>query len=98
MDVGIGASPRMQKPYPGDRVRGDVFLMDARGTAPAERLTSGGKFHSPIFLPGDEKLLALEDDRLVEIEIAGGDPRELARLAGESRLIGLDPHRPNEVL
>jgi hypothetical protein len=98
MVIGIGASPRMQKSPPGDRVRGDVFLLNTQGTAPAERLTSGGGFHSPIFLPGDEKLLALEDDRLVEIDLAGGDPRPLATLAGVARLIGVHPHRPDEVL
>jgi hypothetical protein len=61
-------------------------------------LTSGGGFHSPIFLAGDEKLLALDDDRLVRIDLAGGDPRTLATLEGAARLLGVHPHRPDEVL
>jgi hypothetical protein len=98
MIAGIGASPKMQKAPPGDLVRGDVFLMVPQTAALASRITSSGRFHSPIFLPGNEKLLALQDDHLVELSVAGNEPRTLATLPGIIRLVGVHPQTPNEVL
>jgi len=94
---GIGASPKLQKSPTGDPLRGDVYLIDAQGNAPPSRLTTGGRFHSPVFLPGDQKLLALDDERLVEINLAGGEPKTLATV-GVTRLIGVHPHRPVALL
>jgi hypothetical protein len=94
-NVFVGPSPQAQKALPG-RVRGDIFLVDSEGKS-ASRLTQGGVFHSPLFLPRDEALLALRSDDLVRIELKGGEPQKLGALPGASRLVGIDPKNPNAV-
>jgi hypothetical protein len=61
-------------------------------------VTSQGGFSSPIFMPGDDLLLALQGDRLLQIDLAGGAPKEIASLPGVAKLLGSHPNRPNEVL
>jgi hypothetical protein len=90
----VGPSPQALRSLP--EVRGDVFLVDAEGKS-ASRLTEGGGFHSPLFLPGDDALLALRSDHLVRIELKGGEPQELGALPGANRLVIVDRENPNAV-
>jgi hypothetical protein len=95
--VGLTASPIRVRGNPFERAPGSIFLVPAGGGT-AERLTDETDLESPIFLPGDDSLLALRDGRLVQIDLAGGSPRDVAALPGAVRLLGVDRNDPNGVL
>ena len=96
--AGIGASPVAQRTVFAP-VEGDIMLIPSGG-GEAQEVTQTGGYRSPIFLPGDDYLLALHGDRLVEISIAGGPPTEIATIAGmsspASKLVGIDPNDSNQ--
>jgi hypothetical protein len=93
----IPPSPLNQRdPLPSD-AKGKIFIVPSLGGEEHE-VTSQGGFSSPIFMPGDDSLLALRGDRLLQIDLAGGAPKEIAPLPGVAKLLGFDPNRPNEVL
>jgi hypothetical protein len=87
---GLNASPKQQRPVPPSEVRGDIILTSVDG-GHRRQLTRDGNHRSPIFLPGDEAVLALRGDRLVQINAADGKSEEIASLPGAIKLIGIDP-------
>jgi hypothetical protein len=87
---GLTASPKQQRPVPPREVRGDIILAAVDG-GERRQLTRDGDHHSPIFLPGDEAVLALRGDRLVQINAVDGKSEEIATLPGVIKLIGIDP-------
>lgn len=87
---GLMASPRQQRPVLPGEVRGDIVLTDVDGRE-RRQLTRDGDYHSPVFLSGDEALLALRGDRLVRIGVIDGKSEEIGALPGAIKLIGIDP-------
>jgi hypothetical protein len=68
--LGIAASPSQQKGL-DDSFAGDIWIMPV--VAPVPRpIAENDKYRSPVFYPDGARILALGDDRLVEIEIATG--------------------------
>ena len=94
--TGISASPRQQRSGDGERVAGELWLVPATGGAKS-RLTRSGRFHSPIFLPGDRSVLALQEDRLARVDVANGTVEDLGPLPGVVKLVGVTRGNPNEL-
>jgi Tol biopolymer transport system component len=93
---GISQSPSQLRSGSGEPVEGEIWLVPAAGGAKT-RLTADGGFSSPVFLPDGKALLALRDDRLVRVEIAGGAVTELGRVPGVTRLVGIARERPDDL-
>jgi hypothetical protein len=76
---------------------GEIWLADAASGAPVQ-LTGDGGYRWPVFDPGAKRILALRQNDLVEIPLAGGGARRLTTVAGISKLIGFDREQPGRVL
>ena len=57
-----------------------------------------GGSRSPVFLHGDDLLLAISGDEIVRVPAAGGEPRQRLPRGRVVKLIGYDPDRPDEIL
>jgi hypothetical protein len=95
--TGISATPSAQK-GPGDELEaGDVWIANlVKGTR--VRLTREGGYRSPVFGPGEQAVLALRQSVLMTIPLGGGEGTALHALTRPSKLVGLSPERPLEVL
>ena len=93
MILGITATPKALRDGTLPVTTGDVCIVPARG-GEAQDLTEGGGYSSPIFLPGEEDVLALRGDDLMRVSIDGGSPRKVGTIPGVHKLLGIDPARP----
>lgn len=95
--AGISATPSAQK-APGDEAgAGDIWLVQVNSSQ-ALRLTRDGGYRSPIFLAGDEKIIALNGPDLMEISITGGEPKKLLCAKQVVKLVGANMDDPNSIL
>jgi hypothetical protein len=95
--AGISATPSAQK-APGDEAAaGDIWLVEM-GSMQASRLTRDGGYRSPIFLAGDKKIIALKAPYVMEISIAGGEPKKLLCVKQVVKLVGANMDDPNSIL
>lgn len=85
--LGISASPGTLK-GPGDEVTsGQLWLADLQ-TKTTRQLTSSEGYRSPIFLAGNEDVLALRGSEVVRYPSAGGDGKSLYSVDGILKLVG----------
>lgn len=95
--AGISATPSAQK-APGDEaVAGDIWLVQVNSSQ-AMRLTRDGGYRSPIFLAGDERIIALNGPDVMEISITGGEPKKLLCVKQVAKLVGANMDDPNSIL
>lgn len=95
--TGISATPSSQK-APGDEaLPGDIWLVQVESSQ-ALRLTEDGGYRSPIFLAGDQKILALKSTDVMEISVTGGQPRKLFCVAPLVKLVGVNMDDPTSIL
>ncbi len=82
---------------PGERFEtGDIFVTALDGVP--KRVTTDGGYRSPVFLPGDAGLLALQDDAVVRIPLSGGAVRKLQTAPRALKLLGVDASDADRVL
>ena len=94
--VGISATPSAQK-GPGDEVSvGDIWVLDLERNS-GSRVTRGEGYRSPIFLPGDQLILALQGDDVVQIQ-SGEAQRRIAIIKGAVKLVGVSADNDDSVL
>lgn len=94
---GISATPSAQK-APGDKVTsGDIWLVQVNSSE-ALRLTHDGGYRSPIFLTGDNKIIALKGPDVMEISVTGGEPEKLLCVKQVVKLVGANMDDPNSIL
>jgi hypothetical protein len=95
--TGISATPSQMK-GPDDEVQaGDIWVADlVRKTR--LRVTRHGGYRSPIFLAGDEHILALKGHTIIQISLSGGEPKSLYTLKEVAKIVGLDKTVPDKVL
>ena len=94
---GVSATPRAMK---GDEktLAGDLWIYDMN-TGASRRITRDGGYHSPIFLAGENKLLAINGEDLVEIPVDdGGETKKLHATKGILKLVGLNFDDRDQVL
>jgi hypothetical protein len=94
--TGISATPSTQK-GPGEDFSGEIWIADLERRS-ARQVTRGGGYRSPVFLHGDDLLLAISGDEIVRVPAAGGEPRQRLPRGRVVKLIGYDPDRPDEIL
>jgi hypothetical protein len=95
--AGISATPSAQK-APGDEVTdGDIWLVQL-DSSQASRLTHEGGYRSPIFLSGDQKILALKSEDVMEIGLTGAPPKKRFGVKSVVKLIGVNMDDPNSIL
>lgn len=95
--AGISATPGAQK-APGDEaVAGDIWLVQVNASE-ALRLTRDGGYRSPIFLAGDEKIIALKGPDVMELSVTGGEPKKLLCVKQVVKLVGANMDDPNSIL
>ena len=95
--TGISATPSQLK-GPDDEVQaGDIWVADlARKTR--LRVTRHGGYRSPVFLAGDEHILALKGNTMIQIPLSGGEPKSLYSLKAVTKIVGVDKGDPDKAL
>lgn len=93
--VGISATPSAQK-VPDEVFVGNVWLVNLEQDS-RSRVTSAGDYRSPIFLPVNQLILALENDEVVQIG-SGGTQKRIATIKGAVKLVGISADDSDMVL
>jgi hypothetical protein len=78
-------------------VSGDIWMISVSGGTKIH-VTADGDYRSPVFVPDGESLFALRGGTLVRIELADHSVREVMPAPGVSRLAGIMPDRPNDLV
>ena len=95
--LGISVTP--QTKGPGDEIMsGDIWLAALSEKITRQRLTFDDGYQSPVFLPGDQAVLALKGHSIVRVSVFGGEPETVVAVSGITKLIGVSAAEPNEVL
>jgi hypothetical protein len=89
--AGISITPNLQKGFR------DIWLVNL-SLRTRQRLTWEGGFHSPIFAPKDEAVLALRGERLTRIAVSGVEPEELFSVENVIKLVGISRDNPDTIL
>src|SRR5262245_50148112 len=85
--AGISATPSAMKG--GEEELAGALWIFALATRSGRRVTGRGGYRSPIFLPGEDKLLALQGEDIVEIPFAGGEGKVIFTIKGVEKLVGV---------
>jgi hypothetical protein len=75
---------------PDDEIDSGALWLANLNTLLATRITGPG-YHSPVFTPAADAVLAIKDDRIFRIPIAGGDLLEVYQLDNILKLVGFLP-------
>lgn len=84
----------------GSFIRGNIWLVsiDKSGANQAKQITRGGTYHSPLWVPGSDKILAMKEDKLIQFNIEGGEEKMLHSLSKFTILLGFDKSDSNSIL
>jgi len=94
--AGISATPSAMKGDEGT-LAGDLWIYDMN-TRALRRVTRDGGYRSPIFLAGENRLLAIKGEDVVKIDFDGGGAEKLHTIKGIAKLVGLNADDRNQVL
>src|SRR5262245_3759842 len=94
--AGISSTPSAMKGGESE-LAGDLCIFDLV-TRSERRITRHGRYRSPIFLPGDGKLLALRGEDIVEIPFDGDEGKTLFTIKGVEKLVGVSKDGGKQVL
>jgi hypothetical protein len=81
-------------------MEGDIWLAhvgEAEASEP-RKITSGGTYHTPLWLPGSQSILAMKGDKLVRLSAQGNEEKTLHTLTDNTALVGFDKNNPDLVL
>jgi len=95
--LGISDSPGTLK-GPGDEVvSGEVWMADL-GSQTTHSVGRGGRYRSPVFVPGSNEILALSGTDLMRFSAGSGEPKKLYPVAAVTKLVGFSADDPDKVL
>ena len=94
--LGISVTPQTKGPDEGVKT-GNVWVASLASKV-LQRVTFDGGYLSPVFVPGDQAIVALKRGSVVQISIASGEPKTIATAPGVKKLIGVSGENPNEIL
>lgn len=79
---------------------GNIWKMeiDKSGVNEVKQVTRSGKYHSPIWIPGSDNLLAIKDDKLIQFSLSGGEEKILHNLPDPTILVGFNSNDMNSLL
>lgn len=79
------------------REEGEIWSVDLKKLTPVQ-ISAGEAYRSPVFMPGDKQVLALQGEYLVRIPLQKGKPKKLYKLKKVRKLVGFDRKAPNKLL
>ncbi len=84
----------------GSFMEGNLWLskINQSGTNEPKPITRDGNYHSPLWIPGSNKILAIKENKLVYLEIDGSAEKILFSLPDSITLHGFDKRNANSVL
>ncbi len=91
--TGISANPGKQRGGSLEVKAGHIWIHDVKEKT-GRRLTNTSDFRSPIFVNEDKDILALQNDQLVTIPVAGGPLKKLFEVKGAVKIVGLSLDEP----
>jgi hypothetical protein len=95
--TGIAATPSQQKGHSAGPETGDIWISNlAQKTR--QRVTHGGGYRSPVFLPDDASLLALQGEAVFQLPLSDNAPVRLYTVQGVTKLVGFHREDPDKVL
>jgi hypothetical protein len=95
--LGISVSPSQLRGLEEFSGSGEIWLFDLK-TGQRKKISLGGGYHSPLFLPMDEDLLALKGSRVVRLRGRDGKEETLFTIDGIEKLIGFHGQDQDKVL
>lgn len=95
--LGISATPGSQKGLGDELEEGDVWMVQL-SSGLRIRLTREGGYRSPVFVPGDEDIVALKGDDILRVPAFGGQPEKLQSLPGVTKIVGFQREDPDKAL
>lgn len=93
--LGISDSPGTLK-SPGDEKSGALWVADL-GSHTTHAVTRGGGYHSPVFLPEGNDILALSGNDVVRTS-SSGEMKKLYSIAGVTKLVAGSTDNPDALL
>ena len=85
----------------GSFIEGTIWLVniDKSGANEVKQITSDGTYHSPLWIPvSGDKLLAVKEDKLIQLNIEGIEEKMLHSLSDFTILLGFDKSDSNSIL
>jgi hypothetical protein len=96
--TGISVTPSQQK-APGEEVKaGGAIWIANLVTGEVRKLSAQDGFHSPIFAPNDQTVLAIKNEALWQILLENGAATRIRELTGLTKLVGSDRDDPDKIL
>jgi hypothetical protein len=95
--AGLTAAPSQMKGGDDAGDAGDVWVADLERKT-INQVTRDGGYRSPVFVPGDDSILALKGDRLVRIAPYSGTVTAVQNLKNAVKLVGFDIQDPDLLL
>lgn len=84
----------------GSLKEGDIWLVQIgeTGASKPRKITHDGAYHTPLWIPGSQSILAMKGDKLVRLNAQGHEEKPLHTLTDTTVLLGFDKNNPNLVL
>lgn len=95
--LGISDAPGTLK-GPGEEVTSGALWVTDLASNRAHPVTNQGRYRSPVFVPGNNAILALNGTDLVRFTAGSGEMKTLHPVAGVTKLVGCSSEDPDKVL
>ena len=81
-------------------IEGNLWLIKIDGASAneAKQITSDGTYHSPLWIPGSDKILAVKGSKLIQLDIERSEEKMLHILSDHTVLLGFDKRDANSIL
>lgn len=98
--TGISIAPSGVRGDSRSIIQGNLWVVkiDQPGTNEPRPITRDGTYHSPLWIPGSNKILTVKENNLVQLEINGSKEKILFPLSESTALYGFDKRDANTVL
>jgi len=97
--TGITATPGAVKGN-DNFAAGNIWLVQIEAAKASEprKITNNGNYHTPLWIPGSQAILAMKSDKLVKLNAQGNEEKTLHTLTRNTALLGFDKHDTNRIL
>jgi len=81
-------------------IEGDIWLVQIgeAETSEPRKITHNGTYHTPLWIPGSQSILAMKGDKLVRLNAQGIEEKMLHTLTDNTVLLGFDKNDANRLL
>jgi len=97
--TGITATPSAVKGN-DNFMEGDIWLVqiEAAKASQPQKITKDGNYHTPLWIPGSQAILAMKGDKLIQLNAQGNEEKTLHTLIKNTALLGFDKRDTNRIL